>query len=273
MRLWVWSDLHLEAQKAMMPSAAPAGADAIVCAGDLCAAADLARIARRVIERYRLPMVCVPGNHEFFTPAAGGVAGVEECRAAIARAAEASMDWPARLYVLDDAAAVIGGVRFVGGTLWTDFALGAEPGDMPWRMNDALAMAPDFARIFMEAGKRISPQDMLRMHAATRRFIEGELAVPFAGPTVVMTHHMPHPDCTPAGHRQSPASFLYASSEAAFGGLLESEKAPALWVCGHTHHAFDLHVGRTRILCNPLGYLDAADERENGFRWDLVAEA
>ena len=29
---------------------------------------------------------------------------------------------------------------------------------------------------------------------------------------------------------------------------------PPLWVHGHTHCSMDTQVGRTRIVCNPLGY-------------------
>ena len=32
--------------------------------------------------------------------------------------------------------------------------------------------------------------------------------------------------------------------------------APALWVHGHTHASIDTQVGSTRIVCNPLGYLN-----------------
>jgi hypothetical protein len=48
--------------------------------------------------------------------------------------------------------------------------------------------------------------------------------------------------------------------------------APALWVCGHTHHVSDVRVGRTRIVCNPYGYLRVPNERNNGFRPDLVID-
>lgn len=273
MKLWIWSDLHLESQRLILPVSAPEGTGAIVCAGDLCRAADLEETAKDILERYRIPLVFVPGNHEFYSGnASGDGAPIEACRAIMAEAAAASAGWPAPLIVLDDASTIIGGVRFVGGTLWTDFALDGEEGDIPWRFNDALRMTPDFGRIRMDGDRRMFPQDMLDMHRSTRRFIAGELAVPFSGPTVVVTHHMPHPACIPPVWRGASSGFLYASSEAAFGALLEGREAPSLWVCGHTHHAFDVKAGRTRILCNPHGYEAADDERLNGFRWDLVAE-
>lgn len=64
----------------------------------------------------------------------------------------------------------------------------------------------------------------------------------------------------------------FACSEHVFGDILDSDAAPSLWVCGHTHHPVDVTVGRTRIVCNPHGYMRVRDERENGFRWDLVID-
>lgn len=40
---------------------------------------------------------------------------------------------------------------------------------------------------------RIEPEEVFAMHRATRTFLEATLAVEHAGPTVVVTHHAPHP--------------------------------------------------------------------------------
>lgn len=273
MKFWIWSDLHLEQQKLELPGAAEYGADAIICAGDLCHAVDLADCARSIVERFGMPMVFVPGNHEFYRPRAERGRSLHGDRVIMQEAQEASRTWKHRLYVLDDAAVCIGGVRIVGGTLWTDFGMGAEDGlDIAWRMNECLPMMPDFGRIKMSDGQPITPLDMLDMHRATRTFIKKELAVPFAGRTVVVTHHLPYPDCTPEIYRGGKSNYLFACGEGAFGDLMGSECAPALWVCGHTHHPSDVTVGKTRIVCNPFGYMAASDERDNGFRWDFVID-
>lgn len=274
MKLWVWSDLHLDAQEVAWPASAPAGAQAIVCAGDLCHAPDLARTARGIVERYRLPIVFVPGNHEYYRGAFPSHArSLAVDRRLMAEAAEASRDWACRLHVLDNLAVELGGVRFVGGTLWTDFAMGdASEGEIAWRMNDARSLSPDFRHVRFRGDDMLAPQDTLEMHRETRRVILGELERPFDGPTVAVTHHLPHPAATPEAYRGEASNFLYACGEEAFGDAFMGPGAPGLWVCGHTHHPADVTVGRTRIVCNPAGFMAAADERANGFRWDFVVD-
>jgi predicted phosphodiesterase len=32
------------------------------------------------------------------------------------------------------------------------------------------------------------------------------------------------------------------------------DREPSIWICGHTHYPFDCMLGKTHIICNPLGY-------------------
>lgn len=271
MRLWIWSDLHLELQNIAFSERAPE-ADAIVCAGDLCHADALGDHAQGLIERYGLPMVFVPGNHEFYSP--GKFPRTKPAdHLLMKQAAEASRSWRHRLHLLDDDVIELGGVRFIGGTLWTDFRMDLkDEADLPRRMLSAPSQLADFSLIRLGDGTRLTPQVMLGFHGLTRGYIERQLAIPFAGKTVVVTHHLPHPDCTPAVYRGMETNHLFACSREAFEDVLNSEVAPALWVCGHTHHASDLHVGRTRIVCNPHGYVRVRSEWRNGFRGNLVID-
>lgn len=273
MKLWVWSDLHLEMQDVEFPTSAPESADIIVCAGDLCQADGLELQAKEIVERYRLPLIFVPGNHEFYSEPSIIGRSLPSDRAVMHQVAEASKGWSKPLYVLDDTSIDLDGVRFVGGTLWTDFKLGIhDEADFHWRLNDARAMSSDFSRIRMNDAQMLAPSDMLSMHRETRTFIHAALARPFEGKTVVASHHLPHPAATPSVYVNSSANFLFASSERAFGDVMKSADAPALWVCGHTHHPVDVTVGRTRVVCNPHGFEVAPDEQANAFRWDLVID-
>lgn len=86
------------------------------------------------------------------------------------------------------------------------------------------------------------------MHRATRALIERVLARSCNEPTVVVTHHAPHPGSVAprfAGHPVNPA---FVNDLAALMG------PAALWIHGHTHDSSDYMVGASRIVANPAGY-------------------
>ncbi len=235
MRLRVLSDLHLEFAPFDPPAAA---ADVVVLAGDLHPG--LRGLEWAAARWPDTPVVHVPGNHEFY-----GHAYPRLVRKLVARAA----DLGAHLHVLSDAAAVVGGVRLLGATLWTDFALLGTP--------DASAAAAreqmtDFKRVRVEPGyRRCRPQDTVMWHQRSLRWLAGALAEPFAGPTVVVTHHAPsrrslNPDYT------DPVAAAYASDL----DEVVAASGAALWVHGHTHHCVDYRLGPTRVLSNQRGYPD-----------------
>lgn len=82
-----------------------------------------------------------------------------------------------------------------------------------------------------------------------RQWLEQQLAAPFHGPTVVITHH--------ALHAQSIAP-LYAADWATCGFASQLPDSffavPVVWVHGHTHTRFDYRVGQCRVVCDPRGY-------------------
>ncbi len=113
-RLQVLSDLHLE-RGGDLP--AVADADVLVLAGDIGTGADGLRAAAAWWPDR--PIVYVSGNHE---PYGGDLPG-------ITRRLRAAAGEDGRVRVLEDDEVVIGGVRFLGSTLWSDFAAGGEAPD------------------------------------------------------------------------------------------------------------------------------------------------
>lgn len=234
MRLHVLSDLHLEQAPFQPPRCE---ADVVILAGDVARGSDGVRWARDWPDAP--PVLYVAGNHEFYGHAWPGLlASLREVAAG------------STVRVLEDEQAVIGGVRFLGCTLWSDFACaGAEQREVS--MATCARVVVDYRAIRRDAdGGALRPADTLAAHLASRDWLAARLAEPHDGPTVVITHHAPL-------IRSRPASPLLQAVAGAFVSdlteLMGGERAD-LWVFGHTHVAADLDVRGTRVVSNPRGY-------------------
>ena len=246
MKLNVLSDLHLT----VAPLAHPrTDADLVILAGDVARPADAIAWASGLGK----PVLYVPGNHEFYG------SSIDDTRAALARASEGSS-----VRVLDDASVVVAGVRFVGSTLWSDFLLDGEA-KREASMRESAQFVRDFSRI-RHGSAAFTPQDAADRFAAHRRFLAETLATPFAGPTVVVTHHAPSPQSVHPRFRGSPVNGCFVSDVEA---LMGAERV-ALWIHGHTHDSFDYSVNGTRVLCNPRGYALRGVNENSRFDPDLV---
>jgi 3',5'-cyclic AMP phosphodiesterase CpdA len=151
-------------------------ADVLILAGDIePGTAGLARFAERSI-----PMIYVPGNHEYY----GGQ--LDKVNVELRDAAKSL-----GIHLLDNDEVIIAGVRFLGSTLWTDFRLDGEE-SVPQAFATAQKYVTDFHCIrFSDAW--LTPEDTVGLHRQAVRWLEDKLAEPFAGTTVVITHHAPHP--------------------------------------------------------------------------------
>lgn len=247
MRLWVISDLHIE-HEAFRPE--PPEADVAVLAGDISRPLSFTVAWAAAEIAYRMPVVLVPGNQEFYADSI--LVGLARGRAEAAQ--------HRGIHLLSDNAVVIAGVRFVGGTLWTDYELGASPQpgpardrDVAYAMKAARETSADNVKIHLRDAERErmwSPEDARAAHRRTRAYLESELAAAHAGPTVVVTHHAPAPGSVHPRFARSPVTPAYASDLSE----LILEGSPELWIHGHVHDSFDYRVGATRVVCNPRGF-------------------
>lgn len=241
MRLLIMSDLHLELQSFELPN--DLEFDVAIFAGDISTpvTSTIEWLATQRSGPLRgKPVVVVNGNHEFYSDV-------------ISTARKQGTELAARMgiHLLDPGAIVIGGVRLVGATLWTDFELYSNP---IAAKREAHREMNDYRRITMLHGderRRLRPRDTLAFHRQDRAFIESMLAVGFEGPTVVVTHHAPHRLSVDSEFFTDPLSPAYASNLAE----MITRYRPELWVHGHDHRHHDYQVGRTRIVANPAGYL------------------
>ncbi|MGO4408283.1 hypothetical protein AB4Z10_29020 [Bosea sp. RAF48] len=163
----------------------------------------------------------------------------------------------------------IGNVRFIGATLWTDYALN---GDGRFAKMTAQADLNDHRLIrFSEGGKstRLTPSHAEMLHRRDLAFIVDRLKEPHAGPTVVVTHHAPHPGSVADRYAGQALTAAFASDQSEV--ILTHQ--PELWIHGHDHGSHDYMVGRTRILANQAGYPTNFGERENSdFNPSLVVQ-
>jgi Icc-related predicted phosphoesterase len=253
MKIQIFSDLHADVRAPREIIVAPE-VGAVVVAGDTCQGAESAFMHLRLLVPMQIPIVMVMGNHEYYR---------RNYQEELARAREAAPLYG--VHLLEKDAVVIGGVRFVGATLWTDYALFGEA-NLGHAMVAASQGLNDHRRISWtkQPWQRFRPQEALLLHRTSRKAIEKALAEPFDGPTVVVTHHAPHVGSLHPRYANETLSAAYVSDLSA---VIEAAQ-PELWVHGHVHASFDYMVGDTRIVCNPHGY----GEENPNFNASLVVE-
>jgi len=232
MKLQILSDLHLGFGDLSLPDT---DADAIILAGDI------GRPRQSIQWAYALrkPVLYVPGNHEFY----GGV--LEQVISELKGLARGT-----QIHVLDDDEVELGGVRFLGSTMWTDMKLFGDGPDQALSVRAAWQYMRDFTLIRMHDGKLFTPHDMVERFNRHITWLEKHLDAPSARPTVVITHHAPSRRSI---HPEFANSLINAAYIADLERLFEEARV-RLWVHGHTHNSFDYRVNGTRVVCNPRGY-------------------
>ena len=236
MRLQIASDLHLEHITWRFPDhrgVEPAEADILILAGDIAQGSQ----ALDLFAEWPCPVVYVPGNHEYYRASLAGVDAEFRQRAAA---------FP-NVTVLAPGTCVIGGVRFIGCTLWTDYELFGT-GNREKAMAACAANLPDHTLIKVAEDVPFTPAVARELHQGQRQWLQARLAEPHAGKTVVVTHHAPSPHSL---HPRFAEDLVSAAFISDLGDLLGTAN---LHVHGHTHNSFDYRVGGTRVVANPMGY-------------------
>jgi hypothetical protein len=156
----IHSDLHLEFLDWTPP---PVRADVVVLAGDIHKGAQGIQWSRRSFPDS--PIVYVPGNHEFY----GGE--LHEVLKTLRKEAQRF-----GVELLDGTQLNLGGARFLGVTLWTDFALyGSSPSELGRAMGEARLFMNDFRLIRCRAGARWSPEQARELHLEQLNWLKSRL--------------------------------------------------------------------------------------------------
>lgn len=234
MKVQLLSDLHNEFyRQEPVPSIEDTPAEVVILAGDIDVGLDGLRWAASEAERLGKTVLYVAGNHEFYHH---DIALLNEMRSYAAGRNE--------LHFLEKDELIIGEVRFLGCTLWTDYRAAGDPVlsmmEVQQHLNDHHVVS-NGDRLFL-------PEDALKMHTESRTWLEEKLRQPFAGKTVVITHHAPHLLC------KHPAFPINAIATAFMSDLSELVKTVDVWCFGHTHANLDERVGKCRLVSNQRGY-------------------
>lgn len=269
MNIQLLSDLHLEAHPDFVPSPAP-GADVLVLAGDIGSYQTGSALATKgdgdfglarfsPLHGWPTPVLFVPGNHEYD--------GLD-----FDQAHTRLQDTCARLGItwLEREVLHLGGVRFVGTTLWTDFdALGplagqtlpekipahfSHPNSQYTRQLKARDKAFRAANYYLRktgttrSGEAWLAEGLREQALVCQDWLHQALNESFDGPTVVVTHFAPSLRSADPRYGQVPGT-------AGFCNALDDWLPHAqFWLHGHLHCPSDYTAHGCRVVANPLGY-------------------
>ena len=244
MRLLILSDLHHELWRDDAPRGdlAISRPDAVILAGDIDTGSRAVAWAATAFAG--LPVLYVHGNHEGYGHHLDKVR--QELRAACAATPNVHF-LDADTHVITDPAG--NAVRFLGATLWTDFRLLGDDTRQA-AMRDAEAVMNDYKRIRLAnmGFRKLRAADTAMFHAQQKAWLARELAQPFEGRTVVISHMAPSLLSVDDAYGSEGCSPAYASR-------LDDLAAQAdLWVHGHLHVSRDYRIGSCRVVANPCGY-------------------
>ena len=258
MKIQLLSDLHLERHIDWRPQPAPA-ADVLVLAGDigsyqrgsLLAAAGDADFGLGRFANWPVPVIYVPGNHEY--DALDFDAAHARLRATCERL---GLRWLERQSLL------LGGVRFVGTTLWSDFdaMVPREPAtplaEQLKAREKAFRAANHYLRMAAatRGGQPFLAEQLRAQALVCQQWLRIALAEPFDGPTVVVTHF------APSLRSHDPRYGLTPGTAGFCNALDELLPAARLWLHGHLHCPLDYRAAGCRVLANPLGYASKGEQ-------------
>jgi 3',5'-cyclic AMP phosphodiesterase CpdA len=277
MKVAICSDLHLEFGDLFFTN--DQNIDVLVLSGDICVAKDIGRPdpnnfmegakSSRIVDffkrcSFQFPhVIYIMGNHEHYH---GDVAQSPSIIRSMLESNALS-----NVHFLDKEFIDIDDVRFIGGTLWTDFN-----GENEQTMNHVTRRMNDFQicensaemvnyRTFENDKAKFhkrpatwSPRSALVEYKAMKKFIEDNY-----DPTkinVVCTHHAPskgseHP-------RYAHDTLMNGAYNSNLDDFIMERPMIKLWTHGHTHEDFDYMIQTTRVVCNPRGYINYEDRAD-----------
>lgn len=249
MKITVKSDIHLE----FGPADAGKG-DVLLLCGDICTAYDIKSsgpMQRRYLkffedcaENYN-KVFYIMGNHEHY-------------EGDILESVKTLRKWiHPDITILDNDVVYYRGWHFIGATMWTSLDKGKMILDASLTMNDYHSIR--------KGGSTLSPNDTIEEYDKSMKFMN-ELLPTLKDRVIVMSHHAPTRQSINSSRSESTA-YAYANELNCF---IEDNPCIKYWFHGHVHDSNDYMIGETRVISNPRGYYNIAENKE--YEENLVVE-
>ena len=247
-KVHIISDLHLEFNwyNHVQPEC-----ELVLIAGDLHPGGAYSKGIRWLKETFNVPVVYIAGNHEYYA--------YPTDFSSVDRAMDIYIqrEMPNQITFLQNDVMTYKNIRIIGSTLWTNWDLYGTPEES---MSIARRGMNDYFNCCYNGdGNFLKPEDTLEEHNKSVEFLIEELSKPWDGKTIVLTHHCPHPKSIHAKYQNDRLNPAFTSDLSFIIEKLE----PDYWIHGHTHASFDYMIEKTRIICNPLGYVSKLGNMEN----------
>jgi len=185
----------------------------------------------------------LPGNHDYYHFRLDGDDVLRRM------AEDRGINWAQKRCV------VLGNVRILCCTLWTDFNL---LNDRFRSMEVARGILNDYRYIRKgKGGGPIMPSDTADLFDDHLAWLTAEMAKPFEGRTMIVTHHVPSPVLAVKVDAVTPCFISDLDP------WIELHR-PDAWLCGHTHYRLSGQVHGTPVWNVSIGYNQEVDiDRED----------
>lgn len=249
MKILLLSDLHIEFTNNTHHTP-QIECDIIVLAGDIGTGLNGIKLANKWNGELNIPIVIINGNHEYYDNGYGAYFGMGKLNLFQEMQLRQLSLCNNGVHFLENGSMVVGGVRFLGCTLWTDFRTDKNL-TQEQEMYQAKQFLNDYRACYYEPGKLLTPQNTFDMHKKSKAWLNKEIKKPFEGKTVVVTHHSPI--------LQGSNPIYLGDKNGGFCNKMDNfikkhSEVIDLWLFGHTHFCTDADVNGVRIVSNQKGY-------------------
>jgi predicted phosphohydrolase len=237
------SDLHLEFKENeayIVDNPLPVVGDILILAGDIIP------FSKQHRHNYFIDYVSanfkatywLPGNHEFYDwDAVTGSGHIHE-------------EIRHNVFLVNNDTVILDGVTLIFSTLWSHINPMAEI-IVRERVNDF--------KLIKHFEEKLSVKDYNFFHGRSLVFIEKEIEKRYAGPIVMVTHHVPTFKNYPKKYKADILNSIFATE---LYDIVEDSRFD-YWIYGHHHNNIpSFMIGKTHLVTNQLGYVRHNEHRD-----------